>query len=70
MKRYLLCPGWITSQNDGDRHYIGARKLAQLYGVSIHECITARIETGMDANYTGLIQLHPRSDGNYDRPKA
>lgn len=31
--RYLLCPGWVTSQTDGQSHYIGAHQLARLYGV-------------------------------------
>ena len=36
---YVLCPGWVRSRTDGDAHFIGARQLAHLYGVSMAECL-------------------------------
>lgn len=66
IKRYILRPGWIFSRNDGDRHYISAPQLAQLYGVSMQECFIARDETSLTD--TALIALEPRYDGNYEIP--
>lgn len=77
--KYVLCPGWVRSQNDGDRHYIQAWKLARLYGVPPEECITfdppngwpsSLIESAMKAqDLHGLIRLYPRSDGDYTIPQ-
>ena len=77
--RYLLCPGLVQSQNDGQFHHIGAHQLADLFGVSMAECVTlpdhrpesrsrsmdlyARVGRGE------LNVLHPRRDGNYTLPE-
>lgn len=37
--RYLLCPGYVRSRTDGDRHHVGADQLARLYGVRMDECL-------------------------------
>lgn len=37
--RYVLHPGYVTSKNDGDQHFIGGPRLAQLYGVDIRQCV-------------------------------
>lgn len=37
--RYLLCPGWVMSRTDGDRHHVGAEELARLYCVPMTECV-------------------------------
>jgi len=66
-KKYVLFPGYVRSRNDGDRHYIDAPKLAQLYGVRLGECVIAN-ERGHSA-LLGLIELHPRSDGLYTSPE-
>lgn len=69
-KRYVLYPGFVISRADGDRHFITAPKLAQLYQVSLEECVVWSHDQP-DRNYgldvTGLIPLSPRSDGNYTR---
>lgn len=67
-KKYLLCPGYVISQNDGDRHFIGADELARLYGVPMSECSIFDERIQMIRNTDGLIQLHPRSNGDYTRP--
>lgn len=69
MKKYLVFPGMVRAQ-DGDRHYIGARQLMDLYGVPIEECIVIRRD---DYERLGIkkeeyILLYPREDGNYALP--
>lgn len=61
---YAIYPGYVTSKNDGQEHYIGARQLMVLYGVPFHECVI--VETAWNARHaTNLIPLYPRYDGNY-----
>lgn len=78
--RYLLCPGNITSCTDGDRHYITADKLADLYGVQIAACIvfpekspanhSARMAL-LDRVHSGeLVALTPSYTGDYTLPAA
>lgn len=38
-KKYLVIPGKVTSQTDGDTHHIGAMRLIELYGVNPDECL-------------------------------
>lgn len=69
--RYLLCPGHVMSKTDGQYHYVGAHDLAQLYGVQMDQC-EVRPERMM-ARFgwrptAGVIELHPRYDGNYSLP--
>lgn len=67
--RFAVYPGTIRSQNDGDVHHIGFGRLCQLYGVPPALCVDMSREEchrGMDAS--GLIQLHPRTDGHYVKP--
>lgn len=67
--KYVVIGGWITSKNDGDRHYINARKLCGLYGVDPMECMLyeerehQRIKVGFLGE--SLLVLRPRYDGNY-----
>lgn len=75
--QYLLCPGMVTSQSDGERHYITASKLAMLYRVRLDECVI--LPAAMPSNHRRrtelldrarkgeLIGLAPREDGNYER---
>lgn len=70
MKKYLIIGDWITSQTDGDWHYISAENLIRLYGVDPAECIIysdKKRELGLDPNLD-LIVLRPRYDGNYRLP--
>ena len=71
-KKYLLCPGWVPSKTDGDRHYITAGALARLYGVPLSECLTmpeGDKARGWNKNH-GLIELGPQYHGRYEVPTA
>jgi hypothetical protein len=76
MKKYLLCPGMVTSRTDGDQHYIGVAKLAGLYGVSLFECEVLTYDPleprslaeARKQQHAGLIRLAPRDDGDYRLP--
>lgn len=65
-KKYVLCPGWIDSENDGDEHYISASELAKLYDVDISDCIILT-----EINYMflkrdeNLTFLYPSRNGDY-----
>lgn len=71
--RYLLCPGHVVSKADRQYHYVGARDLARLYGVRMDQCevrperMMARFGWRPQA---GLIELHPRYDGDYSLPSV
>lgn len=64
-KRYLVRPGVVWSKTDGERHYIDAHRLMDLYRVNPAECVIER--PGVRGE--GLILLAPRSDGNYTLPE-
>ena len=72
--RYLLCPGWVRSRVDGDRHYVTASQLAALYGVPLSACLVLpeigpeRAVVLFRATGQKLIELKPRSDGRYSLP--
>jgi hypothetical protein len=68
VKRYCLHPGFVRSRSDGDRHFITAHKLARCYGVPLRECVVAGDSPRMDLNVNRLIDLYPRSDGEYSLP--
>lgn len=76
-RRYLLCPGVVRSRTDGQMHHIGVAQLANLYGVSMAECLVlpsdnewaSRMKHRNLMARTDLIHLHPRDDGNYTLPE-
>lgn len=81
--KYALHPGFVTSKNDGDRHFINAHQLASCYGVRPCECVVVpwdATKTRIDEirrqqiidriERMKLIHLHPRYDGNYKLPTA
>ena len=73
MKKYVLCPGPVTSKIDGDRHYITARRLAFLYRVSMNECYVDSDSMDWKIGKTqdhldSLIWLFPDFDGQYKVP--
>lgn len=62
-RKYIVKPGHITSVNDGDRHYISAHKLIELYRVDAKECVV----TGGDRlrNLHGkFLILEPRHESS------
>lgn len=65
MTRYVLYPGLIRSTHDGQAHPIGARRLAELYGVRYSACVvySSRLVPGPDD-----VALFPRVDGDYSLP--
>jgi hypothetical protein len=67
--RYVLCPGWIISKNDGGWHYISAAKLARCYGVNLRDCLIElpRKSRRFQA-HEKMVFLNPRFDGNYRLP--
>ena len=64
-KKYLLMPGMVQSFNDGEYHFISAKKLIDLYRVSPQECTTYIPGRTNEKEYTKLIKLYPRYSGNY-----
>lgn len=75
--KYVLCPGYITSKTDGQRHYITAPQLMKLYGVRPKECVVHIPQDWWERSdyeraaksHEGLIWLAPRYDGDYTLPK-
>jgi hypothetical protein len=68
---YLLCPGWVTSKNDGQKHYIDGPQLARLYGLSLRDCVILDgRRSRIIREYEELTRLAPRFDGNYSLPQS
>lgn len=72
-KRFVLVPGYVFSENDHERHWIGARQLASLYRVPteichiINECDQRCCMRRLGLmKKTDLIWLGARQSGNYD----
>ena len=67
--RYVLHPGYVTSINDGDVHYIGIAKLASLYGLK-YPAPNVIVEDGRlaDQYLPSDIHLYPRHGGDYRLP--
>jgi len=64
MARIIFCPGWVTSKTDGQRHYISAAKLAELYGVPFGVGQVFPCGPGFK-QCPGDVFLEPRYDGKY-----
>lgn len=63
--KYAVCPGYIISPRDGDRHFITFTQICRCYGVDEREC-KSRNEVGFPKDFLdSLIQLYPRADGLY-----
>jgi hypothetical protein len=71
MKRFVICPGHVISQSDGDRHFISAGQLMRLYKVNMKECIVLRDDGSKppgyrpDHDWSRYIFLKPRYHGDY-----
>lgn len=61
MIRFVMHPGWITSVNDGEKHFITVEKLIAAYGVPKNECLP----TVGKFDPRGVIHLSPRHLGDY-----
>lgn len=68
MKRFVICPGEVTSQTDGDRHFIGGGQLIRLYKVNPQECIfdSEKERYGYGHDWSQYIFLMPRYRGDYE----
>lgn len=66
MKKYIIYPGYITSINDNEQHYISAYQLTKLYNIKEYECIIIENKNDkigiIESDY---IQLFPLRNGNY-----
>ncbi len=64
--RYVLHPGYVTSRNDGQRHYVGIAQLAKLYGLDIRAPNVA-IAYGLRSldDLPDDVHLYPRYNGDY-----
>jgi hypothetical protein len=71
-KKYLVKPGHVISESDGDEHYISFTQLTRLYGVDPDECLNNENlqMRGYPPNWNtdNLITLEPKYDGNYTIP--
>jgi hypothetical protein len=74
--KYALYPGYVVSQNDGQRHFVSHDHLAMLYGVRLSDCLIVTTHMlrhypqykGLIERAEKLIALRPRYDGNYKLP--
>lgn len=71
--RYIIHPGWVRSENDGDLRYITASRLISLYQINPRDpkilCVIDKYGTGFEISETpGDIHLYPRADDNYSLP--
>jgi len=60
--RNIIHPGWIISQSDGDRHYIGFVQLVRLYKLDPRTCY---LVDGTYGEREDDKHFYPREDGNY-----
>lgn len=71
--KYILYPGYVTSITDGQRHWIGALELSQLWKVKKSECAVVtyqyRVEH-LQGMYPKAQLLIPMASGEYVNPRA
>lgn len=68
--RYVLHPGYVRSQTDGQEHFIGGPRLARLYGIDIRQPNVVFGDVPAYKKQDGDVHLRPRHDGNYKLPKG
>ena len=67
--RYILFSGYVSSLNDGDRHYVKACNLITYY--KLPRGMISMLLNPTDYIYEeGDIVLHPDSSGEYDLEKV
>lgn len=59
---YVLHGGWITSKNDGQRHWVSETDLPHLYRLPPGSYRFAKLSGNRRLDE---IPLYPRNDGNY-----
>lgn len=69
VKRFAVYPGYVSSRNDWDRHYISAQQLMSLYQVRPEECVVIRDDRDLigrrDGDLDRLMPLCPRWGVDY-----
>lgn len=66
MIKYICFGGLVVSKFDRQGHYITALEVCRLYGVNPKDCIFGEKIEAYDKGFINkLIELRPRSDGNY-----
>lgn len=62
-QRYVLYPGPLKCEKDGQSHYVSASTLVRLYGVEMRDCVVFDPDpANRRENYEKCIHLHPRCD--------
>jgi hypothetical protein len=71
-QRYIVEPGEVISDRDGQRHWVSANELIQLYAVDRSECIIednmrfTNEALGNERVYgEGMVRLRPQNSGYY-----
>jgi hypothetical protein len=67
IKRIYLHPGYVISNFDGNKHFIGSRQLAELYKVDLSKCYLVPYGRPFRGhrNNKDEIHLYPRNNGIY-----
>jgi hypothetical protein len=71
MTRIVLWPGFVTSRNDGDQHYISADRLMDLYQLTPEQ--RRRTVRGDQPGFhrePSDIDLYPSFAGDYRNPES
>lgn len=72
--RLVVCDGHVTSETDGQRHYIGPMTLLHLYGIPAgtpYVVYPSRKDEFFEwRDQPDDIQLHPMRNGNYSLEAA
>lgn len=76
MTKLLICPGYVFGKNDGDKHFITAIQLLNLYKIErskheikvcdFHQTFENRAKEICLCKEDGWILLHPLELGNYE----
>jgi len=72
--RLVVCDGYVTSETDGQRHYIGPMTLLKLYGIPANTPFVSypsrKDEFFGWRDQSDDIHLHPMRNGNYSLESA
>lgn len=65
---YVLFPGSVVSETDGQLHHITAPQLARLYGVDYKKCKVVCPNTRGYRKQKDDVELRPSFNGDYSLP--
>lgn len=71
--KYVVCPGFVISKNDGQSRLISFQQLVRLYKINPAECVEYPLrdfgcQNTIDKRYPSLQRLYPNYDGDYSLP--